>query len=96
MAHTSHMTTLNLLDGLQERGFTPDLDAAFNFDCFDLHVGTQRKVRVAVDDTEVIVYMLDRFGVVLWHARLLDTTPASIIATVIDLAIANAYAASET
>ena len=90
------IAAMRLLEDLQERGFTPDLDAAFNFDCFDLHVGTQRTVRVAVDDTEVIVYMLDRFGVVLWHARLLDTTPGSIITTVIDLAIANAYAPIET
>ena len=87
---------MSLLDDLQKRGFTPDDGDTLNFDCFDLHVGTQRRVRVAVDDTEVIVMMLDRFGVVLWHARLLDTTPASIIATVIDLAIANAYASSET
>jgi hypothetical protein len=85
---------MNLLDSLQERGFIPDDGGTFNFDCFDLTVGTQRRVRVAVDDTEVIVYMLDRFGVVLWHARLLDTMPGSIIAAVIDLAIASAYTAN--
>ena len=88
---------MSLLADLQERGFTPDDGDTLNFDCFDLHIGTptRRRVRVAVDNTEVIVYMLDRFGVVLWHARLLDTAPANIIAAVIDLAIANAYTATD-
>lgn len=86
---------MTLLDELQRRGFTPDDGDTLNFQCFDLCVGAQRKVRIAVDDTEVIVYMLDRFGIVLWHVRLLDTAPASIITTVIDLAIANAATGCE-
>ena len=81
-----------LLDALQSRGFIPHPDG----DWFDLPIGGSRtwlpdaKVRVAVDDGTVTVYVLDGNGVHLWDVTLSDNTPPNVTTTVIDLAIARA------
>lgn len=84
--------TVRILGELQRRSFTPNEDG----DWFDLPVGGSGQppgiVRVDLDDGMVIVYVLAANMVHLWDAKLSDGTPLSVITTVIDLAIARAYA----
>lgn len=87
-----------LLDELRERGFIPNEGDAdwFDFNFRDSTLAVPRaKVRVALDDNTVIVYVMTGNGVLLWVVRLSDGTPLSIIASVIDQAIGRAVAAED-
>ena len=79
--------SMQLLDQLQERGFTPHEDGEW----FDLAVQPWRKVRVELDDNTVIVRVMTGDTAPLWDVRLSDGTPAAVAASVIDQAIARAF-----
>jgi hypothetical protein len=79
--------SMQLLDELRDRGFTPDP----NGEWFDLAVQPWRKVRVELDDNVVIVRVMTGDTAPLWDVKLSEGTPASIVASVIDLAIARAF-----
>jgi hypothetical protein len=81
---------IRLLDELQERGFVPrDGEDWFDFTVRDgvLSVPYGR-VRVVLDDGDVVVYVLTGNGAPLWDARLRGA-PLSVVASVIDQAIAH-------
>ena len=79
------MTAMALLDELRRRGFTPDEDGE---NWFDLRSG-RRTVRVALDDNEVIVYVMSDYATD-WQVTCSGGTPPAVTAAVIDLAIAHA------
>jgi hypothetical protein len=88
--------SMQLLDELQKRGFTPDDSGA---PWFDLHIGgngtlavPRAKIRAHLDDVMINIYIMTGNGVIEWDARL-SHAPMSVITTVIDLAIASAYTA---
>ena len=81
--------SMQLLDELRERGFTPH---ASGEPWFDLAVQPWRKVRVELDDNTVIVRVMTGDTAPLWDVRLSDGTPAAVAASVIDQAIARAFA----
>ena len=80
--------SMHLLGELQERGFTPPPDDGA---WFDLAVQPWRKVRVELDDNVVIVRVMTGDTAPLWDVKLSEGTPASVIASVIDQAIARAF-----
>jgi hypothetical protein len=81
-----------ILDALEARGFMPDEGGAW----FDLPVGghgalsvPRAMVRVELDDTDVIVYVMTGNRIPLWSARM-SAAPGAVVVTVVDLAIAQA------
>jgi hypothetical protein len=80
-----------LLEELRVRGFTPD-DGGGWFD-FTVRDGVlsvpDGRVRVALDDNVVVVYVMTGNGVLLWDARLSDGTPLNVVTSVIGQAIAH-------
>ena len=81
-------TSVSLLNELQERGFTPDENGE---SWYDLHVLPYRRIRVELDDNTTIVHMLTGNSAGIWDVRFSDGTPVSVVASVIDLAIARAW-----
>jgi hypothetical protein len=76
-------TAAILLDELQRRGYYPS-DAG---DWFDLH-GDAGMLRVAPDDTDIVVYMFDRHMVNLWAVRL-SSVPGDMLAGALNIAEAS-------
>jgi hypothetical protein len=66
--------SMAILDTLRHEGFTPDEDGAI----FDLFCGSNphdRMVRVVMDDTDVVVYLMTGNEVEISRIRLTGTSP---------------------
>jgi hypothetical protein len=78
-----------LLEALRVRGFEPDSNGWLDFTVRDGVLSVPHgRVRVVLDDTDVVVYVLTGNGVLLWDVRLRGA-PLSVVASVVDQAIAH-------
>jgi hypothetical protein len=79
-----------LLEVLRVRGFEPADDGWFDLPVCKHGVLSipHGRVRVVLDDGDVIVYVLTGNGAPLWEARL-RFAPLSVVTTVIDQAVAD-------
>lgn len=80
--------SMHILDVLRERDYEPQEDAKPDEAWLDHKTadGSGGSVRVVMNDSEVIVFQFDRYGVHQWEATFSDGAPSALIITAIKAA----------